>query len=62
MLVASVVRHVSTTWSPAVMVVGVAVNCAVGDGPLNPGAVPANGFDFLPQPTTAATKTRLRNK
>ena len=29
-VVASVVRHVSTTWSPAEIVAGVAVICAVG--------------------------------
>ena len=45
-LVASVVRQVRTTWSPADMVEGVAVNCAVGAGMAGGGAVSAGGSGF----------------
>jgi hypothetical protein len=37
MLVASVVRQERTTWSPAEIVVGVAVSWAVGAGPVEGG-------------------------
>jgi hypothetical protein len=60
-LVASVVRHESTTWSPAVMLAGVAVSCAVGAGP-DAGAVVLLGvvvFFLQPtKPTAATNKTR----
>src|ERR1700678_2515316 len=62
MLFASVVRQERTTWSPAVMLLGVAVSCAVGAGPVSGGAPPLVGdVVFLLQPakpTTARSKTR----
>jgi hypothetical protein len=67
-LVASTVRHVRTTWSPAEIDAGVAVICAVG-GAVAGGAVSVGiggaGCFFL-QPATAmraastATGTRMR--
>src|SRR5580658_628217 len=65
MLLASVVRQERTTWSPAVMLFGVAVSCAVGAGPVSGGAVPGPvdlGFLLLPAKlTTAMSKTRQVN-
>ena len=53
-VVASVVRQLSTTWSPAEMVEGVAVSWAVGAGEAAGGAVAGIGGDgcFLWQPAT----------
>jgi hypothetical protein len=64
-LVASDVRHVSTTWSPAEITTGVAVICAVGAGAfvLEAGAVSVAGGSgvFFLQPATetnATTRTK----
>jgi hypothetical protein len=61
LLLASVVRNQNTTWSPAVMLLGVAVSCAVGVGPESGGGPPAMGDVFFLQPAkpiTATSKTR----
>jgi hypothetical protein len=60
-LVASEVRQVNTTWSPAVMLDGVAVSCAVGAGAAaGGGAVSAcgMGFSFFLQPAAPIKATR----
>src|SRR5882672_1800140 len=60
-LVASEVRHVNTTWSPAEMLDGVAVSCAVGAGATAAGgAVSAggSGFSFFLQPAAPIKATR----
>jgi hypothetical protein len=66
-LLASVVRQVRTTWSPAVISVGVAVICAVGAGTTTGGGGGAGGgTGFFLQPATVtsaksnATGTRMR--
>src|ERR1700738_1005031 len=62
-VVASVVRQVSTTWSPAVMLEGGAVSCAVGAGAVvGGGAVSTggSGFCFFLQP--AAPIRTMRSK
>jgi hypothetical protein len=72
-LVASAVRQVRTTWSPAEMELGVAVICATGAGAaveVAAGAVDAvdgGGAGFLLQPaiairaTTKTTELKARN-
>ena len=62
--VASVVRQVNCTWSPAEITVGVAVSCAVGAGAIAVGAVSAggNGLLFFLQPDTAVKATKRRAK
>jgi hypothetical protein len=60
--VASVVRQVNCTWSPAEITVGVAVSVAVGVGVVAGGAVSAGGgrgLLFL-QPETAVKATKRR--
>jgi hypothetical protein len=54
-LVASVVRQLRTTWSPAEITAGVAVICAVGAAEATGGGASGagNGLLFLPQPATA---------
>jgi hypothetical protein len=66
-LLASVVRQVRTTWSPAVTTVGVAVICAVGAGTTTGGGgAGGGGTGFFLQPATVtraksnATGTRMR--
>jgi hypothetical protein len=66
-LLASVVRQVRTTWSPAVISVGVAVICAVGAGTtIGGGGGGGGGTGFFLQPATVtnaksnATGTRMR--
>jgi hypothetical protein len=66
-LLASVVRQVSTTWSPAETTVGVAVICAVGAGTTTGGGgAGGGGTTFFLQPATVtraksnATGTRMR--
>jgi hypothetical protein len=70
-LSASVVRHESTTWSPAEIEVGVAVICAVGAGAVAAGAVSIGGgagFSFFLHPdiavrdATSKTGTSKREK
>jgi hypothetical protein len=59
--VASTVRHVNCTWSPAEITVGVAVRCAVGAGAAADGGAACGGgigFCFLQPDTATRAKSR----